>query len=100
MSDPRHESKKPETIGLGLVMPLLQKWVEIKLLLLEKLKQRIEDETDVDKTKALRAELNEVLLNDADIDQLDAHFTRINALVKKHKEALIEMIRDDSDSHP
>lgn len=100
MSDPHHESKKPNTIGIELVMPLLQKWVEVKLLLLERLKQRIQDETDVEKTVVLRAELNEVLLNDADIGQVDALLTRITSLVEKHKTVFIDMTKDDSSSHP
>lgn len=100
MSDPNYESKKPNTIGIELVMPLLQKWVEVKLLFLEKLKQRIQEEKDIEKTIALRAELNEVLLNDADIDQVDARLMRIATLMEKHKAMLIEMFKEEGRDFP
>lgn len=90
MSD-HHCHSENKAIGEEAMRRLISTWVEVKILLIDKLKRRIEDENDVEKLKALRAELNEVLLNDADLAQIDKQFAGILELVKKYRAAITEM---------
>ncbi len=90
MSDSQGHSGQ-KTIGEEAMRRLIGTWVDVKIVLLEKLKRRIEDENDVEKLKKLREELNEVLLNDADLAQIDNQFTKILELVQKHKGVIAEI---------
>lgn len=66
-------------------------WMRGRVMLTRNLADRIAAEHDLEKLKELRAELNDVLLSEADIEQADGRMTKMLEMLKRHAQTMAEI---------